>query len=83
MWNKICVDLIGPYKIRRKWKEPIKSVTTIDLVTMWFEKTQYSDNKAMTIVNLVETTLLAWYPWRVEITYYRGGELLSHEFKIS
>ena len=22
-WNKLCVDLIGPYKIRRKWKEPL------------------------------------------------------------
>ena len=72
MWNKICVDLIGPYKIRRKWKEPIKSVTTIDLVTMWFEKTQYSDNKAMTITKLLETTGLVRYPWIGESMYDRG-----------
>ena len=35
----------------------------------------------MTIVNLVETMWMAWYPWPVEITYDRGGECLGHEFK--
>ena len=31
-WNKICVYLIGPFKVRRKVIEPIilKAVTTID-----------------------------------------------------
>ena len=34
-WNKICVDITGPYKISRRGKEPfiLKSVTMIDLVT--------------------------------------------------
>ena len=70
-WNKICVDLIGPYKIRRKGKDPLilKDVTMIDPVTWWFEVTQYRDKKAMTIVNLVEATWLVRYPWPVEITY--------------
>ena len=56
--NKLCVDIIGPYKIRRKWKETLilKSVTMIDPVTGWFEVTQYRDKKEMTIANLVETT---------------------------
>ena len=22
-WNKLCVDIRGPYKILRKWKEPL------------------------------------------------------------
>ena len=37
-WNKLCVDLIGPYKIRRIEKEPLilKYVTMIDPVTGWF-----------------------------------------------
>ena len=41
-WNKICVDLIGPYKIRIKGKEPLilKAVTMIHPVTRWFEVTQ-------------------------------------------
>ena len=58
LWNKLCVDLICPYKIRIKRKEPIilKSVTMIDPVIGWFELTQYSNKKAMTIANLVENT---------------------------
>ena len=41
-WNKLCVDLIGPYKIRRKGKEPLilKSVTIVEPVIGWFEVTQ-------------------------------------------
>ena len=84
-WNKLCVDLIGPYKICRKQKEPLisKSVTMIDPVTRWFEVTQYSDKKSMTIANLVETSWLVWYPWPVEITYEQGVKFLGHEFKKS
>ena len=46
-WNKLCVDLIGPYKIRRKWREPLilKFVTMIDPVTEWFEIMQYKNKK--------------------------------------
>ena len=51
----------------------------IEPTTGWFEITQYSDNTSTTIMNLVETTLLVRYPWPVEITYRRGGELLGHE----
>ena len=74
-WNKLYVDIIGPYKIRRKGKEPLilKSVTMVNPVTGWCEVTQYSDKKAMTIANLVETTWLVRYPRPVEITYNRGG----------
>ena len=40
-WNKLCVDLIQPYKIRRKGKEPLifKNIKMIDPVTEWFELT--------------------------------------------
>ena len=55
----------------------------IDLVTGWFEVTQYSNKEAMTIMNLVETTWLVRYPWPVEIMYDQGGEFLCHEFKNS
>ena len=43
-WNKICVDIIVPYFIRRKGKKEnlhLKYVTIIDLVTGWFEMAQY------------------------------------------
>ena len=35
----------------------------------------------MTISNLVETTWLIRYPWTVEITYDREGELLGNNLK--
>ena len=73
-WNKLCVDLIGPYKILIKGKEPLilKSVTMIYPITRWLKVMQYSDKKAMNITNLVETTWLVRYPWPVEIVYDRG-----------
>ena len=60
LWNKLCVDLIGPYKIHRKRKEPLilKAITILDPVTGGFEVTQYRDKKAMPIENLVETMWL-------------------------
>ena len=81
-WGKLCVYLIGPYKISRKGKYTLisKAVTMIDPVTGWFELKQYRDNKAITIVNLVETVWLVWYQCPVEITYDRGGEFLGHKF---
>ena len=56
-WNILFVDLIGPYKIHKKGKEPIilKVVIIIDPFTEWFEVTQYSDKKATTTANLVKT----------------------------
>ena len=62
-WNKLCVDLIGPYITLRKRKKPLtlKDVTMIYPVNGWFEITQYSNKKAMTIVKLVETTWLFRY----------------------
>ena len=58
----------------------LKDVTMIDPVTGWFEVMQYRNKKAMTISKLVESTWMVQYPWPVEITYYRGGESLRHEF---
>ena len=41
-WDKMCIDLIGPYKIRRKGKSDLKCsvVTLIDSATSWFEINQ-------------------------------------------
>ena len=37
-WNKLCVDFIGPYKIRRRGKKLLilKSVTMIYPIIGWF-----------------------------------------------
>ena len=40
-WNKLCVDIIGPYIIRIKVNTTLllKAVTMIDPITRWFEVT--------------------------------------------
>ena len=46
-WNKLCVDIIGLYKIRRNGVEALilKPVSMIEPVTGWFEIMQYNDKK--------------------------------------
>ena len=45
-WNKICVDLIGIYVIRRNGKKEnlhLKPVTMIDPIIGWFKIAQHDD----------------------------------------
>ena len=85
-WNKICVDLIVTYVIRRKCKKEnlhLKSVTMIYSVIWWFEIGKYEDEKAISTANLVETTWLSTYPRPIEIMYDQGKEFISSEFRKS
>ena len=56
IWDKMCVDLIIPYKIRRKGKPDLvcKCITMIDPASGWFEIHQYGDKQAVTMANVVE-----------------------------
>jgi hypothetical protein len=49
-WDKMCIDLIGPYTIRRKGNNDLicKCVTMIDPATGWFEIHQYNDKRSIT-----------------------------------
>ena len=74
--NKLCVDLIGTYVIRREGQKEnlhIKAVTMINPVTGWFEITQYNDKGSIYIENLVETKWLSGYPRPIEIMYDQGS----------
>ena len=53
-WDNICIDLIGPYTIRRKGQNDLicKCVTMIDPATGWFEILQYDDKRAITVANI-------------------------------
>ena len=55
-WDKLCVDLIGPYRIRRSGKKDLicRCVTMIDPATGWFEIHQYNDKFSITVANIVE-----------------------------
>ena len=84
--NKLCVDLIGPYVIRRKSKKgnpQLKSVTIIESVTGWFEVIQYDDKIEITIEDLVETTWMSRYPIPIEIMYDQGTEFICPKFRKS
>ena len=71
-WNKICVDMIRPYGISRKGKKDnlvLQAITMIYPVTGWFKITQYENNGAISIMNLVETMWLTRYPIPTEIKH--------------
>ena len=82
-WDKLCVDLIGPYKIRRKGKEPLicRCVTMIDPATGWFEIQQYDDKKSITVANIIEQEWFSRYPWPTQVTFDRGSEFIGQDFQ--
>ena len=63
-WDKLCVDLIGPYQIRRKGLPTLicRCVTMIDPATGWFEIHQYDDKRSITVANIIEQEWLSRYP---------------------
>jgi hypothetical protein len=82
-WDVLCVDLIGPYTIRRKGHKPLsmKCVTMIDPATGWFEIAQYDDKSSITIANIVEIQWLTRYPLPNQVIFDRGSEFMGHDFK--
>ena len=82
--DRLLVDIIVPYKIRGKGHDKplvLKSLTTIDPETGWFEIVQYNDKQAVKIEKPAEKTWLYRYPLPTIVTYGRGNELLAHAFK--
>ena len=78
-WERLSVDLIGPYKIKRQGKPELTlwCVTMIDPATGWFEMREIPNKEAITIANLVEQTWLTRYPWPQILTYDRGSEFMG------
>src|SRR5687767_15543058 len=64
IWDKMCIDLIGPYKIRRKGLPDLvcKCVTMIDPASGWFEIHQYNKKKSITVANIAEQEWFSRYP---------------------
>ena len=74
-WNKLCVDLIGPYVIRRKVQQEnlhLKAITIIYPLTGWFEIMKYNDKRAISIEDLNENTWPYRYPIPTGIKYDQG-----------
>jgi len=79
-WDKLCVDMIGPYKINRKGKKPLQlwCLTMIDPATGWFEIKEVPGTKRADVVsNVLEQTWLTRYPWPQEVIYDRGTEFMA------
>jgi len=80
-WDKLCVDLVGPYTItssRNKRKKAILwAVTMIDPATGWFEMKELKERDAMTVANIVEMTWLSRYPKPQELIFDRGTEFMG------
>jgi len=70
-WDKLCVDLIGPYTIKRKNRPSlnIKCVTMIDPALGWFEIAQYDDKSSITIANIVEQQWQRRYPLPMQVIF--------------
>ena len=78
-WDRLCVDLIGPYKIRPKngKEQKLWCVTMIDPATNWFEMKDIKSKDAPTVANVVEQTWLSRYPWPNIIQFDRGSKFLA------
>ena len=78
-WDKLCVDLIGPYTIKKTRGRPTElwCVTMIDPATSWLEIKNIDNKRADNIANVVEQAWLTKYPWPNEITYDRGSEFMA------
>jgi hypothetical protein len=67
-WERLCVDLIGPYKIKsnkRGRKIP---------------ELKYDDKRSITVANIVKQEWLARYPRPSLITLDRGSEFIGEDF---
>ena len=81
-WDKLCVDLIGPYHLIPKGKKTKKplilwAITMIDPATGWFEMREIKTKSADVISNIVEQAWLTRYPWPTQITYDKGTEFMA------
>ena len=89
-WEKLCIDLIGPYPIptigRKKNKEPpplqLWAVTMIDPATGWIEIKEITTKRADVVANVLEKTWLTRYPRPSVITLDRGKEFMAEVTKM-
>ena len=78
-WDTLCVDLIGPYKIPRKGKNPLKLwfLTMIYPATGWFEMAQIPNKTVAEITDITEKTWFTCYPLPQQIVFDRGTEFMA------
>jgi hypothetical protein len=82
-WDKLCVDLIGPYKIRKKGNKDLicRCVPMIDPATGRFEVQQYDGKQSITVANIKEQAWFSRYPWPTQVTFDRGSKFIGQDFQ--
>ena len=74
-WNRVNVDLIGPYNIKTKKKTfQLRAMTMIDPATSWFEIARIYSKSSEEAQRIFDSTWLARYPRPKEIGFDNGGE---------
>ena len=83
-WETICVDLIGPYTIPRKEKNPLKlwCLTMIDPATGWFEMAQIPNKTDAEIADITAKTWFTRYPLPQRIVFNRGTKFMAEIAKM-
>ena len=83
-WDTLCVDLIGPYKIKRKGKNDLKlwCLTMIDPATGWFEMAPITNKTAAEVADIAERSWFTRYPIPQKIVFDRGTEFMAEFAKM-
>ena len=79
-WDKLCVDLIGPYKFKQpnsKKDVDLWCATMIDPATGWIEIAEIPDKRADTVADVIERTWFNRYPWPTQVVMDRGSEFMA------
>ena len=83
-WYKLFVDLIGPYTIPRKGKNPLKLwfFAVIDPAIGWLEMAKMPNKTAAEISHITEKTWFTRYPLPPRIVFDRATEFMTEFYKI-
>ena len=76
-WNRVNVDLIGPYSIKVRGKQQpvtLRAMTMIDPATGWFEVVAVDAPTADACQRAMDDTWINRYPRPKEIGFDNGGE---------
>jgi hypothetical protein len=77
-WEKVCVDLIGPYEMETmKTGLKLWCVTMIDPATGWVEIREIPTKRADVVANIVDAAWFTRYPLPAVITYDKGREFMK------
>ena len=87
-WETLCIDLIGPYELKKSGRGKKAKVWTLHCLTMidpatgWFEIKEIKSKRADLIANYLEQAWFTRYPWPQRVICDRGSEFLAETRKM-